>query len=123
MHDLSVALIIFVCVFCSALIGLYVRTLLPQHHLDDDSIGVVKLATSLIATMAALVLGLLISSAKNSFDTVNTQVTHEAVNIILLDRVLAQYGPETREIRGLLKQVVTVAVERVASGDPVEVAS
>lgn len=122
MHDLSVALIIFVCVFCSALIGLYVRTLLPQHHLDDDSIGVVKLATSLIATMAALVLGLLISSAKNSFDTVNAQVTHEAVNIILLDRVLAQYGPETREIRGLLKQVVTVAVERVASGDPVEVA-
>jgi hypothetical protein len=66
--------------------------LLPAHHLDDDSIRVVQLTTGLIATIAALVLGLLISSAKNSFDTVNAQVTHEAANIILLDRVLAQYG-------------------------------
>ena len=58
-----VALIVFVCVFGSALLGLYLRTVLPEHHLSEESIGVVKLATGLIATMAALVLGLLISSA------------------------------------------------------------
>ena len=90
MNHISVALIIFTCVFCSALLGLYLRPLLPQHHLDDDSMGVVKLATGLIATMAALVLGLLISSAKNSFDMVNASVTHDAANVILLDRKLAQ---------------------------------
>ncbi|SAK99289.1 hypothetical protein AWB78_05760 [Caballeronia calidae] len=120
MNHLIVALIIFVCVFCSALLGLYLRTLLPEHHLDDDSIDVVKLATGLIATMAALVLGLLISSAKSSFDTVNASVTRDAVNVILLDRVLAQYGPQTQEIRGTLKQIVTVAVQQVASGDPAQ---
>ncbi|MBP0595755.1 DUF4239 domain-containing protein [Paraburkholderia sp. LEh10] len=122
MHHLSVALIIFACVFCSALLGLYLRTLLPQHHLDDDSIGVVKLATGLIATMAALVLGLLISSAKSSFDTVNASVTHEAANVILLDRMLARYGPQTQEIRGMLKQIVTGVVQQVASGDPAQLA-
>ena len=120
MNHLIVALIIFVCVFCSALLGLYLRTLLPEHHLDDDSIDVVKLATGLIATMAVLVLGLLISSAKSSFDTVNASVTRDAVNVILLDRVLAQYGPQTQEIRGTLKQIVTVAVQQVASGDPAQ---
>jgi Protein of unknown function (DUF4239) len=120
MHHLSVALIIFACVFCSALFGLYLRTLLPAHHLDDDSIRVVQLTTGLIATMAALVLGLLISSAKNSFDTVNAEVTHEAANIILLDRVLAQYGPETQESRGLLKQLVAAGLQHIASGDPAQ---
>ncbi|MBP0595096.1 DUF4239 domain-containing protein [Paraburkholderia sp. LEh10] len=122
MHHLSVALIIFVCIFFSALLGLYLRTLLPRHHLDDDSIGVVKLATGLIATMAALVLGLLISSAKSSFDTVNASVTRDAANVILLDRMLAQYGPQTQEIRGMLKQLVTGAVQQVASGDPAQLA-
>jgi hypothetical protein len=91
MHHLSVALIIFACVFCSALLGLYLRGLLPEHHLEGSSIDVVKLAKGLVATMAALVLGLLISSAKSSFDTVNAEVTHEAANVILLDRVLAQH--------------------------------
>ena len=122
MHHLSVALIVFACVFCSALLGLYLRTKLPEHHLSDDSIGVVKLATGLIATMAALVLGLLISSAKSSFDTVNAEVTHEAANIILLDRVLAQYGPETQEIRRLLKQTVATGLQQVASADPAQLA-
>jgi len=64
-NDFVIALIVFVCVFGNALLGLHLRTMLPQHHLGDDSVGVVKLATGLIATMAALVLGLLISSAKS----------------------------------------------------------
>ncbi|MFC0402304.1 DUF4239 domain-containing protein [Paraburkholderia rhizosphaerae] len=118
MHHLSIALIIFAAVFCSALLGLYLRTLLPEHHLGEDSIGVVKLATGLIATMAALVLGLLISSAKSSFDTVNASVTHDAASVILLDRMLARYGPQTQDIRTMLKQIVSVAVSEVASGDP-----
>ena len=115
MHHLSVALIVFVCVFCSALLGLYLRTLLPEHHLSDDSIGVVKLATGLIATMAALVLGLLISSAKSSFDTLNGEVTRDAANIILLDRALARYGPQTQDLRAALKRSVAEGLEIVAS--------
>lgn len=122
MHHLTVALIVFACVFCSALLGLYLRTLLPEHHLGEDSIAVVKLAAGLIATIAALVLGLLISSAKSTFDTVNAEIKHEAADIILLDRVLAQYGPETQEIRGLLKQIVATGLQQVASADPAQLA-
>ncbi|MEA3098304.1 MAG: hypothetical protein QOF74_2544, partial [Caballeronia mineralivorans] len=73
-NHLVIASIVFACVFGSGLLGLYLRELLPAHHLSDDSIGVVKLATGLIATMAALVLGLLISSAKSSFDTANGEL-------------------------------------------------
>jgi len=120
MHHLSIALIIFACVFCSALLGLFLRTLLPEHHFDDDSIGVVKLAIGLIATMAALVLGLLISSAKSSYDAVNAKVTQEASNVILLDRVLARYGPQTQQIRSLLKEDVITGLRQVSSGDPAQ---
>jgi hypothetical protein len=121
-NHLAVALIVFVCVVGSALLGSYLRVVLPQHHLSDESISVVKLATGLVATMAALVLGLLISSAKASFDTTNSEVVHSAVDIVRLDRVLARYGPETQEIRGLLKRITAVSIEVLASGDPSQLA-
>lgn len=119
---LEIALIVFACVFSSALLGLYVRTILPEHHLSDESTGVLKLAVGLIATMAALVLGLLISSAKTSFDTVNGELVGNAASIILLDRVLAKYGPETKEVRDLLKQRVALAIETIASAEPAQIA-
>ncbi|AMM18725.1 hypothetical protein AX768_31300 (plasmid) [Burkholderia sp. PAMC 28687] len=123
MSDFAVALIVLVCVFGSALFGLYLRPMLPHHHLDDDSIGVVKLAIGLIATMAALVLGLLTSSAKSSFDTVNSSLVHNAAGVVRLDRMLAQYGPEAQEVRGLLKQRYGTWIEALDSRDPVQVAS
>jgi len=118
----EIALIVFACVLGSALLGLYLRTILPGHHLSDESTGVLKLAVGLIATMAALVLGLLISSAKNSFDTVNGEVVQNAASIILLDRVLAKYGPETKEVRDLLKQRVGMSIQTLASRDPAQIA-
>jgi hypothetical protein len=118
----EIALIVFACVFGSAMLGLYVRTILPEHHLSDESTGVLKLAVGLIATLAALVLGLLISSAKSSFDTVNGEVVRNAASIILLDRVLAKYGPETKEVRDLLKQRVGMSIQIIASGKPAQIA-
>jgi hypothetical protein len=118
MIHLVIALIVFVCVFGSALLGLYVRTVLPPRHLGDESIGVVKLATGPIATMAALVPGLLISSAKGSFDMVNGELVRNAASVIRLDRVLAHYGPETQEIRGLFKKSFGLQIQILASGDP-----
>jgi len=120
---LSIAVIVFACVFGCALLGLYLHARLPEHHLSDDSVNAIKLAIGLIATLAALVLGLLISSAKSSFDAANTAVVRDATEIILLDRTLAQYGPETQEIRALLKQGVTTGIQKVASGDPDQLAS
>ncbi len=118
----EIVMIVFACVFGSALLGLYARTILPEHHLSDESTGVLKLAVGLIATLAALVLGLLISSAKTSFDTVNGEVVHNAASIILLDRVLAKYGPETKEVRDLLKQRVGMSIQILATGNPAQLA-
>jgi hypothetical protein len=67
----------------------------------------------LTATMAALVLALLIASAKSSYDAQKTEVTQISANIILLDRVLAHYGPETKEARALLRQAVAGMIERI----------
>jgi hypothetical protein len=121
-NDLVIALIVFACVFGSAMLGLFLRAMLPEHHLSEESIGVVKLATGLIGTIAALVLGLLISSAKSSFDTVNSELVRNAASIILLDRVLAKYGTETQEVRGLIKQSYGRSIQILASRDPAELA-
>ncbi|MCP3716301.1 hypothetical protein [Paraburkholderia sp. CNPSo 3281] len=123
MHHLGIAVIVFACVLSSALLGLYLHTMLPAHHLSDESVSVIKLTIGLIATMAALVLGLLISSAKNSFDAANAAVVRDATEIILLDRTLAQYGPDTQEIRALLKQSVATGIQKISSGDPGQLAS
>jgi hypothetical protein len=109
---IAIGLIVLVCVFGGALLGMLLRTILPEHHLNDASKDVVKLVTGLIATLAALVLGLLIASAKNSFDTVNDGFRASAAKIVLLDRALAQYGPETKELRALLKSSFAARMEQ-----------
>ena len=91
MSSWAVALITFVCVFGGALAGTRIRGLLPEEHLSDESKATVNLVTALIATLSALVLGLLIASAKNSFDAVAEDIRAIAAKTILIDRALAQY--------------------------------
>src|SRR5262249_46164196 len=69
----------------------------------------------LIGTIAALVLGLLIASAKSSYDTQSSQVQRVTADLVLLDQLLAQYGPEARPIRELMRQAVGPLVERLWS--------
>ena len=106
MSALSVSLIAFASVFAGALAGFALRRILPEHHFNEDSKEVIQLGTGLIATMAALVLGLLTASAKASFDTFSDELKQSAATVILLDRNLAGYGPETREIREALRQAL-----------------
>lgn len=83
---------------------MFLSTALPAHHLSEPSKDVVKLVTGLIATLAALVLGLLVSSAKTSFDKANEGFRNSAARLIILDRALAQYGPETKDLRAALRK-------------------
>jgi hypothetical protein len=114
---LAIAWIVFACVFGGAMLGLFLRPVLPKHHLSADSRDVVKLAIALIATMSALVLSLLIASAKSSYDTRSSEFTQMSADIILLDRVLAHYGPETTDIRSLLRHSVTAMLDRMSAAD------
>jgi len=85
---------------------------LPQHHLSDDSKDVVKLGMGLVATMSALVLGLLVASAKSSYDAQSSALTEMSSKVVLLDRVLAHYGPETKEARNLLRGTIADSLDR-----------
>ena len=102
----------FALVFGSALLAMFVRSALPEHHLSADSKDVVKLGIALIATMSALVLSLLIASAKSAYDTRSNQLVQVSADIIELDRALARYGPETKEARSLLERSVAATLER-----------
>ena len=106
MSSLTISLIAFVIMSGGALIGMFLRTALPGHHLSDESRDVVKLATGLVGTMAALVLGLLVASAKGSFDAQTAELTQMSANIVVLDRTLAHYGPEAKEAREALRNAV-----------------
>ena len=96
------------------------RSILPNDHLSGDSKDVVKLGMGLVATMAALVLGLLIASAKGSFDTQSSELTDMSSRIILLDRVLAHYGPEAKDAREDLRSLVVRALEWAATESTVD---
>jgi hypothetical protein len=113
MNDLWISLIVFAVIFGGALAGVFVRPLLSEKHLHPDSKEVVKMATGLIGTLAALVLGLLIASAKSSFDQKTNQVRQMTATIILLDELLAQYGPEAASLRTLLRQSIPPLANRI----------
>jgi hypothetical protein len=106
MSSIEIAGITFVCVFGAALLGMSLRTVVPEHHLSDKSQNSVTLGMGLIATMAALVLGLLTGSAKSSFDTQDGEIKEMSANLLLLDRSLAHYGPETKDIRDQIRRAV-----------------
>jgi hypothetical protein len=106
MNSVTISLIVFACVFGGALIGLLLRAVLPPEHLSGDSKDVVKVGMGLVGTMTAILLGLLVASAKSFYDTQSEEVTQMSAKVILLDRVLAHYGPEAKEARDLLHGAV-----------------
>ena len=89
------------------------RAILPENHLNPDTKDAVKVGMGLVATMAALVLGLLVASTKGAYDTQKNEVTQMAAKIVFLDRVLANYGSETAETRDLLRRSVGSAINRM----------
>jgi hypothetical protein len=113
MSSTTIALISAGCIFGGVLLGMFLRSRLPGHHLSSDSKDTVKLGAGMIATLAALVLGLLVSSAKGTFDTMNAEITLGASKIVLLDRVLANYGPAAADAREQLRRSVAAGIEVV----------
>ena len=113
MNSAITAAILFVCLAGVALLGRRVRRYLPEDHLSGDSKDAVKLALGLVATMTALLLGLLVSSAKGTYDTMRSEVMQLTAKVVFLDRVLGLYGPEAAGARGELREAVADAVRRI----------
>jgi hypothetical protein len=113
MSSITISLIVFACIFGGALLGIFLHAVLPQHHLGSDTKDIVKLGMGLVGTMAALVLGLLVASAKGSYDAQSAELTQMSANIALLDRALALYGPETTEQRAILRAAATRMLDQI----------
>jgi Protein of unknown function (DUF4239) len=121
-NEFAVSFIVYLCVMGGALVGIYLHPVLPPDHMKDDTRQIVNVAIGLIATLSALVLGLMVASAKSSFDARSEEVRGSGARIIMLDRTLRQYGPETRDTRELLRQLTEGRIKRVwgEPGDPAQ---
>jgi hypothetical protein len=127
-NAVAVGIAVFAITLGGALGGMWLRGVLPDHHLSAESRDSVKLGIGLVATITALVLGLVTASAKSSFDRLDASIKSAAAEVLSLDRALARYGAETADIRQALKEVVAYRIEMTwpkgrsgpASLDPTE---
>ena len=106
MNSYLIASMAFLCIFGGALGGMFAQRFIPSHHLSKDSQDSVKLGAGLIATMAALILGLLVSSSKGTYDRVNVLINEAAADAINLDTTLKNYGPEAAPLHQRLRDRV-----------------
>src|SRR5436190_12190359 len=113
MDSAITAALVFACLFGAGLFGVRVRAALPEDHLSAETKDAVKVGMGLVATMAALVLGLLVASTKGAYDTQKNEVTQMSAKTVFLDRVLANYGSESAESRDLLRRSVGSAINRM----------
>jgi hypothetical protein len=113
MSPIALSLVILLLVLGGIVFGYLLRRTLPRHHVSKETQEVVRLGAGLIATIAALVLGLLIAAAKGAYDTRSTQINQVTANVIVLDNLLAQYGSEASPIRKLLRDAVNPMADRL----------
>lgn len=113
MSSLFIAFVVFICCCAASAVGIILHIKLPDKHFDGDSKDLVKSVMGIIATMAALVLSLLIASSKSSYDMQATEMQQLATNIVQLDGILTLYGPEARDARVFLKRAVSAAHDRI----------
>jgi hypothetical protein len=115
MNSIETSCIVLACTFGGSLCGIFLRDALPKPQVSPEAKDLIKLGMGLIGTMTALVLGLLISSAKDSFDSKSKELTDMSASVVILDRTLAHYGPQTGPVRHLLHQAVARVLDQTWS--------
>jgi hypothetical protein len=103
-NPLISGIVVFLILLAGALAGWTMRQRLPEHHLTDDTKSLVSVSMAVVATVSALVLGLLISNANTSFRALGGDVTTLSAQILRLDNILRRYGPDTYPARETLRQ-------------------
>ena len=112
MNPLAISLLVFACVFGGAVLGILLRPVLPEDHLNADSRNTVNRGIGLVGTMAALVLGLVVSSAASSYFAQRDELNQISAKFVFLDRILAQYGPAAEQARHALRELVAGVLDR-----------
>ena len=117
MDALGASFVAFAVILGGGVAGLVFSRVLPDRYLSEKTKDVVRLGASLIATIAALVLGLLIASANTSFQTQRGNIQRIAADVILIDQLLAQYGSEAKLAREEIRRALAPLVDRIWRGD------
>ncbi len=113
LNAIDIALIALACIFGSAVLGVTISSNLPEQYFDQRTRDIIKAARDVIVGVAALTLGLLIATAKTSFDERARELKLESSKAVMIDRMLYQYGPETRHARQLVRAMLVNGVERI----------
>ncbi len=103
MQTIGISLLVFACVFAGGMAGLFLHTRLPREHLTPQTQDVVKLGTGMLSVLASLVLGLLIATAKSSYDSTVHSVRDYAAELGLLNENLRDYGADAAHPRDALR--------------------
>jgi hypothetical protein len=117
MNSLVIPLAIFVCLVAASLLMMHWCPRLPAHHRDDDTNTVVRLVANIFVVMTSLVFGLMINSAKNTFESIDASFHGYATSLIIFDRTLRSYGDAAQDTRSRLLTYVERAVETPYRGD------
>jgi hypothetical protein len=107
----------------SILLGRFTRSVLPEQHLSSETKDTVKLSMVLVATMSALLLGLMVSSAKGAHDSTRSEVIQMSARVAFLDRALEMYGPDAAPLRQRLHDAVELAVKEMWGPEPASVST
>ncbi len=113
MSAVAISAVAFASIFGATLVGLLLRSRLPDRYLSAGSKEVVTLATGLIATMSAVLLGLLISSTRTSYEEKRNQVIHMTADILELDLLLKDYGAEAQPVRQVMRTAVLSMIDSI----------
>lgn len=111
-----VGFVTFLLLGAAAVLGVRIRRMLPGHHFDTDARETVRTAMALVSVMAALVLGLLVASTKEAYDTKRAEVTQMASRVILLDRLLQDYGPDAAPATAALQHATRSTLQNLWPG-------
>jgi len=104
LNPLTIGIVTFAVILTGTFAGWAIRQRLPVHHLSDETKSLVSVSMAVVATVSALVLGLLISNANTSFRALGGEVTTLSAQILRLDQILHRYGPDTEPARETLRQ-------------------
>lgn len=104
MNNMIIGVITLVAILGGAFAGIKIRGWLPADHLTDETKSLVSVSMAVVATISALVLGLLISNANTSFTRLGGDVTALSAQILRLDHILRRYGPDAEPPRKSLLQ-------------------
>lgn len=117
MQETTSALVVFILLLGGTGIGFFGKPYLPEEHRRHETMQLIQLVMTMLVTFAALVLGLLTASAKNSFDTVGNDFRSYAAELIQLDTALRQYGHDADEARRLLRTYTAAAIATTWPGE------